>query len=155
MDLIDFGRESDPHGCRFSMDGPWMRIDLPTGDRPQTLWYFQPCRRQRGSKFDLSYKTMKAGRWMTKYLYGGILTENIVQALARGLLCTAMGRLEEREKRPIVLTVHDEVICEVPEDRVDMAGFKRIMEEPVEWAVKMQVPIAVECPEQPWTRYQK
>ena len=85
--------------------------------------------------------------------YGGILTENVVQALARQLLCRAMERLEAAGW-PIVLTVHDEIVTEVPangeytEDRL-----KEIMCYPVEWVEQIKVPINVET----WqsTRYKK
>ena len=48
-----------------------------------------------------------------KKLYGGKLTENIVQAVARCVMTDGMLRIQERY--PCVLTVHDEVVCLVPE----------------------------------------
>lgn len=99
------------------------------------------------------YRSKKQGAWIWVDAYGGILTENVVQALARQLLCRAMERLEAAGW-PIVLTVHDEIMCEVPdngeytEDRL-----KEIMCAPVEWAEQIKVPINVET----WqsTRYKK
>jgi hypothetical protein len=52
-----------------------------------------------------------------KKLYGGKLTENIVQAVARCVMTDGMLRIQKRY--PCVLTVHDEVVVLVPEDGAD------------------------------------
>ena len=61
-----------------------------------------------------------------------MLTENIVQAVARDCLAVAMVRLEQAGYE-IVFTVHDEIIAEAPEGTrwQDMAA---IMGEPIDWA---------------------
>lgn len=61
--------------------------------------------------------------------------ENIVQALCRDLLCTAMIRCES-EGMPVVLHVHDEIVIDVPTFNA-MPAIRRlceIMSEPPEWA---------------------
>ncbi len=52
-------------------------------------------------------------------LYGGRLTENVVQALARIVMTDGMLRIKKRY--PIVLTVHDEVVVMVPENEAEEA----------------------------------
>ena len=51
-----------------------------------------------------------------KKLYGGKLTENIVQAVARCVMTDGMLRIQKRY--PCVLTVHDEVVVLVPDAEV-------------------------------------
>ena len=153
LNLVASGIEDVVYGCYFHMIDEWACIDLPS--RWQRLWYFQPHMHERpGWGPGPACWTMKSGKWVRQQLYGGLLTENVVQALARGLLCSAMRRIEEAGM-PIVLTVHDEIVAEVEESRADMDQFKRLMAERPEWAVTMQVPVSVECPKTPWLRYQK
>jgi len=68
-------------------------------------------------------------------LYGGLLCENIVQAICRDLLATAIVLLEHAGL-PVVLHVHDEVVCEV-EKRGHEGALReaaRIMSTPPKWA---------------------
>lgn len=51
-----------------------------------------------------------------KPLHGGIITENIVQAVARDILVGALRHLEEAGW-PVVTHIHDEVVCEIPENK--------------------------------------
>ena len=73
-----------------------------------------------------------------------------MQALARELLVAAMFRFEERGF-PVVLTVHDEIVIEHPEITKELV--KEIMSERPQWAVEIELPVAVEA----WSgrRYRK
>ena len=51
-----------------------------------------------------------------KPLHGGIITENIVQAVARDILVQALRNLEDAGW-PVVTHIHDEVVCEIPADK--------------------------------------
>lgn len=53
-------------------------------------------------------------QWTTLYTHGGKACENIVQALCRDLLAYAMTNVENGGY-PIVLSVHDELVCETPD----------------------------------------
>ncbi|WPH67469.1 DNA polymerase I [Escherichia phage vB_EcoS-EE09] len=53
-------------------------------------------------------------QWGFQYTYGGKLTENIVQALCRDILAWSMPGVEAAGYE-IVLSVHDELITEVPD----------------------------------------
>ena len=81
-------------------------------------------------------------KWGPKNLYGGLQCENIVQATARDLLAAGMLRLEAAGY-PLVLTVHDENIAEVPNGVGDADQFAAIMEHLPAWAVGL--PVAVKA----------
>lgn len=89
-------------------------------------------------------------KWGTKRTYGGSLTENIVQAIARDFLVEAMLRLD-RAGYPIIATVHDEVICEVPDGQGSLEEFEQLMSQVPAWG--RGCPIAVESYEA--ERYRK
>lgn len=56
-------------------------------------------------------------KWQRLKTYGGKLVENFTQAAARDVLVRNMRRIEDTGYS-IVLTVHDEVICESPDTAV-------------------------------------
>ena len=58
-------------------------------------------------------RTMRAGKWTDYRGWFGTFVENVVQGTARDLLAAAIERFEARGI-PVVLTVHDEVVAEVP-----------------------------------------
>ena len=89
-------------------------------------------------------------QWTSQIIWGGLLTENIVQATARDLMATAMMRLE-MSKFPVIMSVHDEIICEVPDEGGSLAEMIEIMVSPPTWA--QGCPIAAEGKES--LRYEK
>jgi len=72
-------------------------------------------------------------QWKRCDTYGGKLTENVVQALCRDLMAEAMLRLRDTVYEP-VLTVHDEIIAEVPEGKGTVEEFQAILAEQPKWA---------------------
>jgi DNA polymerase len=71
-------------------------------------------------------------RWAALYTYGGKLTENAVQAIARDVLAAAMLRAEARGYK-LVLHVHDELVTEVRRDFGDVAELESIAAEVPPW----------------------
>ena len=76
-------------------------------------------------------------------IYGGKVTENIVQALARIVVTTQMVAIAKRYK--IVLQVHDEVVCCVDEAEAEEAKafIMQCMSTPPSWAPDL--PVACEA----------
>lgn len=74
-------------------------------------------------------------KWEAIKTWGGKLTENVIQAIARDCLCGTLATLEHRGFRP-VMHVHDEVICEVPEEQADsrLDELKTLMRTSPAWA---------------------
>ena len=72
-------------------------------------------------------------KWEPVQTYGGKLTENIVQAIARDCLADSIERLTEAGFN-IVFHVHDEVVIEAAEDEANLEKVCRIMGEPIPWA---------------------
>lgn len=148
----------EAYGTLFDLEDGWLTARLPSGRK---LWYRDPRPDVTHVPWDPAilkktyfYHAQKTGHWTRIYGYGGLITENIVQALARDLMVYAMFKCEEAGL-PIVMTVHDEIVCEVDDgDRDALAlKLKEIMEDRPQWAIDMQVPVASET----WveTRYKK
>ena len=143
-------RDRTPHeayGVTYALEGAWMTALLPSGRK---LWYYEPKLDRKAMPWDKtdirecwSYSARKMGKWGRVFAYGGHLTENVVQALARDLMVNAMLGCEAAGL-PIVLTVHDEIVLEVPEAIADPAALKEIMEDTPPWAKAIGIPVAAE-----------
>jgi DNA polymerase len=113
----------------------FLQITLPSG---RALRY--PFPRLEPGKYDglvVVFKDGAGGKWADcrfgQGAYGGLWTENIVQAISRDLLAAAMQRLEAAGY-PVVLHVHDEVVCEVPNGFGSPEEFQRLLTAVPDWA---------------------
>jgi hypothetical protein len=84
------------------------------------------------------------GQWRRVYAYGGGLTGETIQAIARDILVGSMFRCE-RENMPIVLTVHDENVTETRYGSAEKDKLRQIMVDVEPWVKALGIPIAVEC----------
>lgn len=86
-------------------------------------------------KEQLSYFSVNSvsKKWEQEPTYGGKIVENITQAVARDLMASAMLRVEAAGY-PVVLTVHDELVAEVPVGFGTVKEFETLMAENPEWA---------------------
>ncbi len=105
---------SMPRGLAFYRDRDFLIIRLPSG---RELFYYRPeiTVNSFGKPAVEFYGTGQGTKkWEKTETYGGKLTENIVQAAARDLLCHALENLH-KAGYPVRFHIHDEVILEVPE----------------------------------------
>lgn len=100
--------KAGPH-IEFSRVGAWLRMKLPSG---RYLCYPNP--KADGSKITYVGVSTYSHQWSKISTYGGKLAENATQASSRDIMASAMFRAEE-SGYPLVLTVHDELMTEVPD----------------------------------------
>jgi DNA polymerase len=114
----------------FERNGPFVTVRLPSGRR---LWYHEP----QVEEGQASYmgQDQYTGQWTRINTWGGKLTENLVQAIARDVLLEGL-LAAERAGLTIVGHVHDEIICEEDVGNADDAlrGLVDCMVRPIEWA---------------------
>ncbi|OLB69087.1 MAG: hypothetical protein AUI16_29765 [Alphaproteobacteria bacterium 13_2_20CM_2_64_7] len=127
----------------FKSNGTFLQLKLPSGRK---LSYSQPRiigdeREQHVLFSDNSLGQFKDCRF-GQGAYGGLWTENVVSGIARDLLAEAMLRIEAAGY-PIVLHVHDELVCEVPEGFGSLEQFTRLMTRKPSWA--LDLPIAAKA----------
>ena len=114
----------------------YMTITLPSGRK---LYYVNPSiGENRWGNPSIIYYGVEQGKsqWGKIETYGGKITENCVQAIARDCLAEVIERLEAAGF-PIVFHVHDEVVIDMPpiingEDLLNTV--RKIMSAPISWA---------------------
>ncbi|MGM9936578.1 MAG: DNA polymerase [Candidatus Ornithomonoglobus sp.] len=110
----------------------FITVTLPS--RRKMFYAFPHLGKNRWDRSSLHYfGTNIAKKWGDLETYGGKLTENIVQAIARDCLALKIEKLTALGYK-IVFHVHDEVVIEMPEDKADLDAVCRIMSEPIPWA---------------------
>jgi len=138
------------NGIIFSMEDGILFVTLPSG---RSLAYINARVKRdfRLNKNVLTYEGVDQNKkqWRVLKTYGGKLTENIVQAIARDCLGEAMLNLEKAGYK-CVIHVHDEVVLEVPEDFGSVKEVEEIMSMPILWA--MDLPLTAEVNESSYYR---
>jgi DNA polymerase len=112
-------------------------LPLPSG---RSLTYHNPRIIQRETPWGAMRDTAQVDtlnsvtrQWVSQIIWGGLLTENVVQATARDMMATAMMALEVKGYN-VILSVHDEIICEVPDDFGSLDEMIDIMTQVPAWA---------------------
>jgi len=117
-------------GITYAVAGGYLRCLLPSG---RVLYYYEPALKNEMMPWG-KYKEIVTYRgvdplttqWGITKTYGGKLTENVVQAVARDILVDSMLRIEGAGL-PIVLHVHDEIVSEVKLNQIELVAFESIM----------------------------
>ena len=134
-------RTAQPQGIRgliFALEGDliygqtFLTVRLPSGRK---LYYPKPfLKENQFGKEAVHYYTVgqQTRKWEITSTYGGKMTENIVQAIARDCLAVTLDRIAARGLQ-VVFHVHDEVIIDAPMETTvgEICG---LMAEPIPWA---------------------
>lgn len=110
----------------------FLTITLPSGRK---LFYPKPhLKENQFGQMQMHYMGINqtSKKWEEISCYGGKLTENIVQAIARDCLAETLLRVKAKGW-PIVFHVHDEVILDVPKS-VELEEVIKTMTEEISWA---------------------
>ncbi len=126
------------YGLIFALEGDaiygqcFLTVRLPSGRK---LYYPKPfLQENRFGKLALHYYTVgqQTRKWEITSTYGGKMTENIVQAVARDCLAETLRRIEKKGLQ-VVFHVHDEVIIDAPKETT-VEEICALMAEPIAWA---------------------
>ena len=122
--------------CQFSRRGGYLWVALPSRRPlayadPRVEDHETPWGEVRPSVMAWSVNSVTR-QWEKRSLYGGLLAENVTQACARDIMADAMLRLDDRF--PVVLTVHDEIVSEVPTGRGTLEQFIEMARQTESWA---------------------
>jgi DNA polymerase len=127
----------------FKKNGSWLWCKLPSG---RVLCYPYPqveslaAFEDSTKKPTLTYMGVDSytKKWERGKAYGGLLAENITQAVSRDLLVDAMFRLEAA-RYYVIAHVHDEVICEVPKNFGSLEEVVKIITRVPSWAAGLPI----------------
>jgi DNA polymerase bacteriophage-type len=122
---------------RFMCKGGYLWMRLPSG---RLLCYSNPKAVERVTPWGSTSQAVRVWgvssytrRWEPYDLYSGLLAENAVQAIARDVLVEAMLRADN-SGYSVVLSVHDEIVTEVPEDFGSVKELEDLMSIVPKWA---------------------
>lgn len=126
------------NGLIFALEGDlvygqsFLTVQLPSGRK---LFYPKPfLKENQFGKMAIHYYTVgqQTRKWEIASTYGGKMTENIVQAIARDCLAVTLERIAAKGLQ-VVFHVHDEVIIDAPVDTT-VDEICSLMAEPIPWA---------------------
>ena len=154
--LVDMWRRANPHIMKLWWDmeqaakatiisgrtykpNKWLLFELEQGRQPvftiklpskRKLFYVRPdVEDQHIVYYGLNQTTRK---WQKEETYGGKLTENVVQAIARDCLAHTLHRVTLAHYQP-VMHIHDEIVIDAgPDGSLDEVN--EIFAQPIPWA---------------------
>lgn len=126
------------NGLIFALEGDliygqaFLTVQLPSGRK---LFYPKPfLQENQFGRMAIHYYTVgqQTRKWEVTSTYGGKMTENIVQAIARDCLAEIIRRVEASGHQ-IVMHIHDEVVLDAPMT-VTVDEIYDMMSKPISWA---------------------
>lgn len=138
LTTMQTARPQGIYGLIFRYEGDlvygqsFLTVQLPSGRK---LFYPKPfLQENQFGKMAIHYYTVgqQTRKWEVASTYGGKMTENIVQAIARDCLAETLKRID-RMGLQVVFHVHDEVIIDAPVS-ITVDEICDLMAEPILWA---------------------
>jgi len=128
-------------GLIFNFEHKCLTVQLPSGRK--LIYRDAMLTTNRWDNPSIKYMGVNPDtkKWSWVDTYGGKISENIIQAIARDILALGMRRAD-KAGFPIVGHVHDEVIAEVENLSVDfvLSQLCDILAKPVPWAKGLPLP---------------
>lgn len=119
----------------FRYENNTFTIELPSHRK---LCYVSPgIGANRWGKESITYYGVNQDtkQWFPQETYGGKLVENIVQAVARDALAWSLQNVKAAGYTEMVMTIHDEIVIEVPQEGADehLKRIQDIMGQEIPW----------------------
>jgi DNA polymerase len=108
------------------LSGRCIRYPIPKIEIQETPW--------GEDKEVLSYMKYDKGQWLRTHTWGGKLAENVTQAACACLMMEALDRFDN-----IVMSVHDEIVCEIDEGTGNQKEFEEKFSIVPKWAEGLPV----------------
>tara|TARA_B100001059_G_scaffold236421_1_gene286821 strand:+ start:2769 stop:4598 length:1830 start_codon:yes stop_codon:yes gene_type:complete len=118
----------------LDIDPTGKAVILPSG----LSMFYHGLFMQQEEKGPQYYYKVRAGE---KKIYGGKVVENVCQGIARCIIGDQMLRIAKRYK--VVLTVHDSIVCCVPD--AETADAKAYVEESMRWVPEWAEGLPIDC----------
>ena len=127
-------RKTKVQGIGFRYQSVMLIITLPSG---RELFYVKPrIGENRFGGESITYEGVGTGRrWERQETYGAKLVENIVQAISRDILCSALQTFKYSD---IVMHVHDEIVIEA-DPRMSVEAVCKQMSRTPEWTFGLKL----------------
>jgi DNA polymerase len=142
--VLNRGKKVTVKKVTFYVQGEFLFAKLPSGRR---LAYYKPEIRNEETPWgDLRPKLYhytvdsKTKQWVLRATYGGMITENIVQAISRDCMAEAMVRCENVGYKCLI-TVHDENLTERKIGEGSLEEFDKLMSKRPAWG--LDIPLKV------------
>ena len=138
LSVMQTARPQAINGLIFALEGDviygqcFLTVQLPSGRK---LFYPRPfLQENQFGRMAIHYYNVgqNTRKWEVTSTYGGKMTENIVQAIARDCLAETLKRIAAKGLQ-VVFHVHDEVIIDAPID-VTVDEICGLMAETIPWA---------------------
>lgn len=118
----------------------FVSIELPSWRK---LYYYEPHFTVKQTPYGVNQQSLvywgrnqTSGKWEEIDTRGSKLFENIVQAIARDILCRAIHNIR-LEHLDVVMHIHDEVVVETPKNTLSVDDINLLMTDLPHWASGM------------------